>query len=187
MSGVGDGALPTPHERTRSRCLSRVDYGTRRIGTARNRTSQRRRRGGGSDGTDAAMAASAAGGDRVYHAIVLEEHREPVVVPARDRRLVRSAAHRGMAGYRRAEVLLDFAHGAAALRTIDLRVTHLHLVVHDDGLGDRGTRRGARGGERREHHSGLHGNLTSNSFPTIARSEERRVGKEWRSQMAPYQ
>src|SRR5438309_5062723 len=112
------------------------------------------------------MAASAAGGDRVYHAIVLEEHREAAVVPARDRRLVRSAAHRGMAGDRRAEVLLDFAHGAAALGAIELRLAHLHLVVHHERFGDCATGGSATAQERREN-SGLHG-LSSNCRTTIA-------------------
>src|SRR4030088_2507632 len=87
--------------------------------------------------------------------VVLEEHREGAVVPARDRRLVRSAAHRGMAGDRRAEVLLAFAHGTAALGAIELRLTHLHLVVHHQGIGDRGAGGSATTQERCEN-TGLH-------------------------------
>src|SRR5262252_3375471 len=67
-------------------------------------------------------------------AVVLEEHREAAVVPARDRRLLRRAsAYRGMAGGRRAELLLDLVHGEAALRTIELRLAHLHLIVDHEG------------------------------------------------------
>src|SRR5213080_373219 len=66
------------------------------------------------------LDASTAGDHRVNDPVVLEEHREAAVVPACNRRLVRSAAHGGMAGDRRAEVLLDFAHGAAALGAIEL-------------------------------------------------------------------
>src|SRR4029077_12885970 len=108
--------------------------------------------------------ASAAGDHRVNDPVVLEEHREAAVVPARDRRLVRSAAHRGMAGDRRAELLLDLTHGAAALGASELRLTHLHLVVHDQGIGDCGAGGSATAQERCEN-SGLHATV----LPTAAR------------------
>src|SRR5438874_13760337 len=46
------------------------------------------------------LDASTAGDHRVNDPVVLEEHREAAVIPACDRRLVRSAAHGGMAGDR---------------------------------------------------------------------------------------
>src|SRR2546421_9985 len=104
------------------------------------------------------LDASTAGDHRVNDPVVLEEHREAAVVPACDRRLVRSAAHRGMAGDRRAEVLLDFAHGAAALGAIELRLTHLHLVVHHERFGECTAGGSATAQERREN-SGLHETL----------------------------
>ena len=74
-------------------------------------------------------------------AIALEDDRETVVVPARDRRLrLRASADRGMAGGRRAELLLDLVHGEAAFRPIELRLAHLYRVVDDEGFGDRGAR-----------------------------------------------
>src|SRR5215472_18503735 len=74
-------------------------------------------------------------------AVTLEEHPEAVVVPARDRRLLRGAsADGGMAGGRRAELLLDLVHGEAALRTIELRITHLHLIVDHEGFGNSSAR-----------------------------------------------
>jgi len=60
-----------------------------------------------------------------------------------------------MSGDRRAEVLLDFAHGAAAFGAIELRLTHLHLIVHDDGIRECATGASATAQERCEN-SGLH-------------------------------
>jgi hypothetical protein len=48
-----------------------------------------------------------------------------------------AAADRRVARDRSTEVLLHIAHGEAALRAIDLRVTHLHLVVDYHGVGER--------------------------------------------------
>src|SRR6516165_6497887 len=74
-------------------------------------------------------------------AVALEEHREATVVPARDRRLLRRAsAHRGMAGGRRAKLLLDLVHGEAALRTIELRLAQLQLIVDHEGFGNSSAR-----------------------------------------------
>src|ERR1700687_5786618 len=95
--------------------------------------------------------ASAADDHCVNHAVVLEEHRKSAVVPARDRRLT----DRGVARERGTEMLLDLTHGAAAFGAIELGRTHLHLVVHQDGIGDCGAGGGATAQERCEN-SGLH-------------------------------
>src|SRR6516225_6034566 len=78
---------------------------------------------------------------RVDDAVMLEDHREAVVVPAGNWRLLwRAATDRGMTCDWGAEVLFDIVHGEPTLRTIDLRVAHLHLIVHHDGFGNCGTR-----------------------------------------------
>jgi len=60
-----------------------------------------------------------------------------------------------MAGDRRAEVLLDFAHGAAAFGAIELRLTHLHLIVHHERFGECAAGGSATAQESCEN-SGLH-------------------------------
>src|ERR1700680_4604239 len=107
-----------------------------------------------------ARLASAACRHGVNHALVLEEHRKAVVVPARDRRL----ADGGMAVDGRAEMLLDLLHRAAALGTINLRFAHLDLIVDDDGLGERGAREGATA----QHHSANSGRTAYYSYAACA-------------------
>src|SRR5437016_12936813 len=154
MSAPGDTKAPVV-TRTASALWRAKALGAERVGRAA--AASRRCR---CDSLDA----STAGDHRVNDPVVLEEHRETAVIPARDRRLVRSAAHRGMSGDRRAEVLLDFAHGAAAFGAIELRLTHLHLIVHDDGIRECATGGSATAQERCEN-SGLHG-LSSNCRTT---------------------
>src|SRR5882762_10248242 len=98
-----------------------------------------------------AIDASAAGDHRMNHAIVLEEHREAAVVPARDRRLT----DRGVARERGTEMLFDLAHGGAAPRAIEPGLTQLHLVVHHDGVGECRAGDSATAQERCKN-SGLH-------------------------------
>src|SRR5215469_1584406 len=94
-------------------------------------------------------------------AIALEDYRETVVVPARDRRLrLRASADRGMAGGRRAELLLDLVHGEAAFRPLELRLAYLYLVVHDESFGDRGARQ-----RTAAQHGGQNAGLHATTLP----------------------
>ncbi len=67
---------------------------------------------------------------RVDHSIVLEEYREARIVPSGDGRL----AYGRMLLDRRAEVLLDLGHRAAAFRSVHGGVAQGELIVYDQSL-----------------------------------------------------
>src|SRR5579864_1230426 len=119
------------------RCGRRAAAAVPRMRAARARVGDAGRRESGARG----RRRGAVRDHRVDDAIALEHHREAAVVPAGDRGLLlRASADCGVTVGGRAELLLDLTHGEATLRTLDLRVAHLHLVVDDDGFGGSGAR-----------------------------------------------
>src|SRR6516165_1903613 len=71
------------------------------------------------------------------------------------RRRRRTSAHRGVAGGRRAELLLDLVHGESALRTSELRLAYLHLLIDHEGFGNSGARE-RRATQQCGQNAGLH-------------------------------